>query len=559
MQVKQKVIGTTYFDAIVVGAGFAGVYSVHKLRGLGLSVRALEAGDGIGGTWYHNRYPGARCDIESLDYSYSFSEELQQEWPWTERYASQPEILEYINHVADRFGLREDIQLNTRVTGATFDEAEERWTVTTEAGEVFSAKYAIMATGVLSVAQVPSVAGLESFGGEWYHSGDWPHEGVNVEGKRVGVIGTGSSATQMIPLLAEQAEQLYVFQRTPNFTMPAQNHPMKSEVEKEWKANYSERRKFAWASGFGHNQVTNPKSGKEVSAEERRAELENRWDLGGLYMMRAFRDILTDAEVNDEAAEFVREKIRGIVADPGTAEALSPRGLYIGTKRLCSGTNYYETYNRPNVTLVDVKKSPIERVVPSGIRTASGDYELDVLVFATGFDAMTGAMKNINPTGRNGVRLMDVWHAGPHTYLGLSVAGFPNMFILAGPGSPSVFSNMVTSIEQHVEWVAACVSHMQSAGHSTIEATVEAQEKWTEHVAELASKTLYADSRNTWFYGANIPGKPQVFMPYLGGVGQYHKRITEVAAAGYEGFRFDAGSSSSSELVWESQEKRAGT
>lgn len=549
MQDKQKAAQVRHFDAIVVGAGFAGVYSVYKLRSLGLSVRGFDAGDGIGGTWYHNRYPGARCDIESLDYSYSFSEELQQEWPWTERYASQPEILEYINHVADRFDLRKDIQLNTRVTGATFDEVEERWTVTTEAGEVFSAKYAIMATGVLSVAQVPSVAGLESFDGEWYHSGDWPHEGVDVNGKRVGVIGTGSSATQMIPLLAEQAEQLYVFQRTPNFTMPAQNYPMKPEVEKEWKANYSERRKFAWLSGFGHNQVTNPKSGKDVSAEERRAELENRWELGGLYMMRAFKDILTDAEVNDEAAEFVREKIRGIVADPETAEALSPRGLYIGTKRLCSGTAYYETYNRPNVTLVDVKKSPIERVVPKGLRTADADYELDVLVFATGFDAMTGAMRNINPTGRDGLRLMDVWQAGPRTYLGLSVAGFPNLFILAGPGSPSVFSNMVTSIEQHVEWVAACVSHMQAAGHSTIEATLEAQDKWTEHVAELASKTLYADSRNTWFYGANTPGKPRVFMPYLGGVGNYHKRITDAAAAGYEGFRFDAGSSSSSESL----------
>lgn len=530
-----------YFDAIVVGAGFAGIYSVYRLRELGLSVRGLEAGDGIGGTWYHNRYPGARCDIESLDYSYAFSDELQQEWRWTERYASQPEILEYINHVADRFDLRQDIQLNTRVSGATFSEAEDRWTITTEAGEVFSAKYAVMATGVLSVAQVPSMTGLESFDGPWYHSGDWPKGGVEVAGKRVGVIGTGSSATQMIPLLAEEAEHLYVFQRTPNFTMPAQNYAMKPEVEREWKASYAERRKFAWASNFGHNQVSNPKSGKEVTSEERLAEFENRWELGGLYMMRAFKDILTDADVNDEAAEFVREKIRDIVADPQTAEALSPRGLYLGTKRLCSGTNYYETFNRSNVTLANVKDAPIERVIPSGIRTAGGDYEVDVLVFATGFDAMTGAMRRINPVGRNSVNLAEAWSAGPRTYLGLTVAGFPNMFILAGPGSPSVFSNMVTSIEQHVDWVATCVAHMESEGRSTIEATVEAQDNWTEHVSDLASKTLYAHSRNSWFYGANTPGKPVVFMPYVGGVGNYHKRITEVAAAGFEGLRFDAG------------------
>lgn len=543
MQESKKIQSEQYFDAIVVGAGFAGVYSVHKLRGLGLSVRGLEAGDGIGGTWHHNRYPGARCDIESLDYSYSFSDDLQQEWSWTERYASQPEILKYINHVADRFDLRKDIQLNTRVNGATFNETENRWTFTTEAGEVLSAKYAVMATGVLSVAQVPSVPGLESFAGEWHHSGDWPQGGVDVEGKRVGVIGTGSSATQMIPLLAEQAEHLHVFQRTPNFTMPAQNYPMKPEVEREWKASYPERRKFAWASNFGHNQVSNPKSGKDVTAEERLAELENRWELGGLYMMRAFKDILTDPEVNDEAAAFVRDKIRGIVADSESAEALSPRGLYLGTKRLCSGTNYYETFNRQNVTLVNVKDAPIERVIPAGVQTASQDYELDVLIFATGFDAMTGAMNRINPTGRGGVPLMDAWAAGPQTYLGLTVAGFPNMFILAGPGSPSVFSNMVTSIEQHVEWVGNCVAHMESEGRTTIEATVEAQDKWTEHVSDLASRTLYAHSRNSWFYGANVPGKPVVFMPYVGGVGNYHKRITELAAAGFTGFRFDAGSS----------------
>ncbi|WP_127601192.1 flavin-containing monooxygenase [Nitratireductor alexandrii] len=500
------------FDAIVVGAGFAGVYSVYKFRELGLSVKALEAGDGVGGTWFHNRYPGARCDIESLDYSYSFSNELQQEWHWTERYASQPEILAYINHVVDRFDLRRDIQLNTRVIKAEFNDQTQRWHIETDAGEAYEAKYVVMATGVLSVAQVPSMAGLETFKGQWFHTGDWPKDGIDVRGKRVGVIGTGSSATQMVPILAEQAQHLYVFQRTPNYTMPAQNHPMKPDIERDWKAHYPERRKFARASGFGHNQVTNHKSGKEVSDAERRTELENRWDLGGLYMMRAFKDILTDPQVNEEAAEFVRNKIRAIVKDPETAEALCPKDLYIGTKRLCSGTYYYETYNRNNVSLVNVKQSAIKQITETGLELENGDaYELDVIIFATGFDAMTGALNRINPKGRGGVPLRQAWAHGPQTYLGLTVHGFPNMFIIAGPGSPSVFSNMVTSIEQHVEWVADCAAYMQQNGLATIEASEAAQTAWTQHVNEMANKTLYAYSKNTWFYGANTPGKPVVW------------------------------------------------
>lgn len=539
MQEKSQGHAVQYFDAIVVGAGLAGVCAVYRLREMGVSVRALEAGGGVGGTWYHNRYPGARCDIESLDYSYSFSDELQQEWHWSERYAGQPEILRYINHVADRFDLRKDIQLDTRVTQASFDETQERWIFITDTGETFSAKYAVMATGVLSVAQVPSMKGLEDFKGEWFHTGDWPQQGVEVQGKRVGVIGTGSSATQLIPLVAENAGHLYVFQRTPNYTMPAQNHPMKPEIEKDWKANYPERRKFAWASGFGHNQVSNHLSGKEVSPEERLAELENRWALGGLYMMRAFKDILVDPEVNEAAAEFVRGKIRATVSDKETAEALSPRNLYIGTKRLCSGTNYYETFNRENVTLVNVQDKPIDCVTAKGLRLAGdAEYELDILIFATGFDAMTGAMNKINPVGRNGLPLRQAWAAGPRTYLGLCVAGFPNMFVITGPGSPSVFSNMVTSIEQHVEWIVDCIAHMRSHGLSAIEPSLQAQDEWTEHVTDAAGKTLYAQSTNSWFHGANIPGKPVVFMPYVGGVGNYYRKITQVADNGYEGFDF---------------------
>lgn len=527
------------FDAIVVGAGLAGVYAVYKLRQIGLSVRVLEAGGGVGGTWYHNRYPGARCDIESLDYSYSFSDELQQEWSWSERYASQPEILRYINHVVDRFDLRPHIQLNTTVVAASYDEEEHVWLFETSTGESFVANYAVMATGVLSVAQVPSMKGLEDYRGRWFHTGDWPEEGVDVAGRRVGVIGTGSSATQLIPLVAEEADHLYVFQRTPNYTMPAQNHPMRPEVEKDWKANYPERRKFARASGFGHNQVTNHRSGKEVTEEERRTELENRWQLGGLYMMRAFKDILTDEEVNEEAAEFVRNKIRSIVKNPETAEALCPQNLYIGTKRLCSGTYYYETFNRENVSLVSLKDVAIERITASGVQLTDGrEYELDVLIFATGFDAMTGAMNRINPRGRHGVTLKEAWAAGPHTYLGLCMADFPNMFVITGPGSPSVFSNMVTSIEQHVEWIADCIQHMRASGYAAVEATVDAQEQWTQHVSEAAGRTLYAKSRNTWFHGANIPGKPVTFMPYVGGVGNYYNKILEVAREGYKGFQF---------------------
>lgn len=528
------------FDAIVVGAGLAGVCAAYKLREQGVSLRVLEAGSGVGGTWYHNRYPGARCDIESLDYSYSFSEDLQQEWRWSERYAGQPEILRYINHVVDRFDLRKEIQLDTRVETARFDEARERWIFTTDTGETFEAKYAVMATGVLSVAQVPSMKGLDEFRGEWFHTGNWPRQGVHVQGKRVGVIGTGSSATQLIPIVAEEAGHLYVFQRTANYTMPAQNHPMNPEVEREWKQNYAERRKFAWASGFGHNQVTNHLSGKEMAPEARLAELENRWRLGGLYMMRAFKDILTDPEVNEIAAEFVRGKIRDTVEDEKTANALCPRDLYIGTKRLCSGTRYYETFNRENVTLVNVKDQPIDGITARGVRLADGsEYELDVLIFATGFDAMTGAMNKINPVGRNGVALRQAWAEGPRTYLGLCVAGFPNMFVITGPGSPSVFSNMVTSIEQHVEWIVGCIDHMRAHGLGSIEPSVQAQEAWTRHVTEAAAKTLYARSTNSWFHGANIPGKPVVFMPYVGGVGNYYKKITQVARNGYEGFRFD--------------------
>lgn len=523
-------------DAVVVGAGFAGVYSLYRLRRLGFTAQVFEAGSDIGGTWYHNRYPGARCDIESLDYSYSFDDDLQQEWHWSERYASQPELLAYIKHVAKRYDLNRDIRTDSKVVSAVFDDGTSRWEVRTDDGIVVSARFCILATGVLSVAQVPQVPGLESFEGDWYHTGDWPREGVDVSGKRVGVVGTGSSGTQLIPLVAEQCDHLYVFQRTPNFCMPAQNHPMDPEVEREWKAEYPERRRKARVSSFGHNQVSNDKRAMEVSAAERQAEFERRWQLGGLYMMRAFTDILVDPVANEEAAEFVRGKIREIVRDPEVAELLTPRGFHFGTKRLCSGTGYYETYNRDNVTLVDVRRSPIVQIAPQGLQTEDAEYELDVIVFATGFDAMTGSHLRIDVRGTGGVPLREKWAHGPRSYLGVATAGFPNLFIVAGPGSPSVFSNMVNSIEQHVEWITSCIEQVSLRGGTRIEATDEAEQAWVEHVNEVANRTLYPKSPNSWFFGANTPGKPRVFMPYIGGVGNYRQKADDVAAKDYDGF-----------------------
>lgn len=524
-------------DVVIVGAGFAGLYMLYKCRQLGLKAVVLESADGIGGTWYHNRYPGARCDIESLDYSYSFSEELQQEWHWTERYASQPEILSYIEHVADRFDLNRDIRLNTRVIGAEFDENTARWAIITENGDTLATRYFVMATGVLSAAQVPDIPGRDSFEGEWYHTGSWPHEEVDFTGKRVAVVGTGSSGTQLIPIVAESASELYVLQRTANFCMPAQNRPLDPELERDWKAHYPERRAFARSSNFGHNQLSNPLSGKEASAKERRAEFERRWELGGLYMMRAFKDIMTDADVNLDAVSYVHEQIDALVNDPATSDVLKPKDLFIGTKRLSSGTNYYETFNRGNVSLIDVAADPIKRIQGHSIELDSGRrMEVDVIIYATGFDAMSGSMLRIDPVGRKALTLSEHWSGGPRTYLGITVAGFPNMFIIAGPGSPSVFSNMVNSIEQHVEWVAAAMSYLDDHGFATLKATSEAERDWVQHVNDIAERTLYRHARKTWFYGANTPGKPVVFMPYLGGVNNYVTHIASIAENGYTGF-----------------------
>lgn len=520
-------------DAVIVGAGFAGLYALHRLRSMGLQVRVLERGNGIGGTWFWNRYPGARCDVESLEYSYQFSEELQQEWEWSERYATQPEILRYIEYVADRFDLRRDIRLHTRVVAAAYDESRRRWRVETEGGESYAARFCIMATGCLSSTNLPALEGLERFGGRWYHTGDWPHEGVDFSGQRVGVIGTGSSAIQSIPLIAEQAQHLWVFQRTPTFSVPAHNRPLDPEEQRRIKADYAELRRRASQQPFGFDTGVSETSALAVSPEERQRQYELRWARGGLPFLGAFADLLFSPEANRTAADFVRAKIRELVADPEVAALLSPQQM-IGCKRLCVDTAYFETFNRPNVTLVDVGAAPIEEITASGLRTVRGDYALDSLVFATGFDAMTGSLLKIDIRGRDGLRLEDAWAAGPRTYLGLASAGFPNLFMVTGPGSPSVLTNMLPSIEQHVNWIADCIAHLDAQGAAAIEALPDAQEEWVLHVNAVAGATLLLGC-NSWYLGANVPGKPRVFMPLLG-YPEYVAKCAEVAARAYEGF-----------------------
>jgi cyclohexanone monooxygenase len=521
------------FDAVVVGAGFAGLYMLHKLRGLGLAVRVYEAGGGVGGTWYWNRYPGARCDVESIEYSYGFDEELEQQWEWTERYAAQPEILRYLEHVADRFDLRRDIVFNTRVSSATFDDDANRWTIRTEHGDEVAAQFLIMATGCLSAANIPHLDGMDDYGGRIFHTGRWPHEPVDFTGLKVGVIGTGSSAIQSIPIIAEQADELVVFQRTPNYSVPAHNRPLTREELAEAKRNYRDLRRANRRSmvGFGGWLAPSEHSALAVDDETRRKILDERWERGGLTFLGGFTDSLLLPEANEMVAEYVRGKIRGIVKDPVVAEKLSPKQV-IGCKRLCVDTGYFDTFNRDNVRLVDINDDPIERLTKTGLETKGESFDFDVIVFATGFDAMTGALLKVDIRGSDGVSLREAWAEGPKTYLGLSVPRFPNMFTITGPGSPSVLTNMVTSIEQHVEWIADCITHVGNLGR--IEATQEAAEAWVEHVNMIASFTLFPTC-NSWYLGANIPGKKRVFMPLIG-FQPYDERCQDVAAKGYEGF-----------------------
>lgn len=521
-------------DVVVVGAGIAGLYQLYRLRGLGLSAVVFEAGDGVGGTWFWNRYPGARCDVESLSYSYSFSPELEQEWVWSEKYPTQPEILRYLDHVADRFDLRGGITFDTRVTSAVYGNG--RWLVGTDTGESVSAQFVIMATGCLSASKTPEVPGIESFRGKTFHTGHWPREGVDLTGQRIGVIGTGSSGIQSIPLLAKQAFDMTVFQRTPNFSMPAGNRPLDDTEIAEMKTDYRAWRAAQRTSGFGVPVPAATQSALEVAADERTAVYQAGWDRGSLVgILTAYTDMITDKDANDTAAEFVRTKIRSIVTDPDVAETLSPRSFPFGTKRPCLDSGYYETFNAEHVHLVDLRKTPLIEVTETGVRTSEASYEFDAIVFATGFDAMTGALAAIDIRGIDGVSLAEKWGEGPRTYLGVAIAGFPNLFTVTGPSSPSVLSNMMVSIEQHVEWITDCITFVRTHGAAGIEATTDAEDEWVRHVEQTGNYTLYPTA-DSWYMGSNVPGKPRVFMAYIGGVGAYRQRCDDVAAKEYEGF-----------------------
>ncbi|MBV8806660.1 MAG: NAD(P)/FAD-dependent oxidoreductase [Sinobacteraceae bacterium] len=526
------------FDAIVVGAGFSGLYAIHKLRSGGLKVRAYEVASDVGGVWYWNRYPGARVDVESREYSYGFSEQLENEWRWSEQYASQPELLSYARHVADRFDLRRDIQFETRVTAAHFDEESGRWAVSTDRGDRVTARFMVMASGNLSVPKDIDLPGVGNFKGELYRTAVWPQHEVTFTGKRVGVVGTGSSGIQVVPVIAQQAKHLTVFQRTPAFSLPANNRPMTQDMVRDWLDHRVEYRRRQRQSAFGlvatdlvYRKVN------EVSKEECHRIFEERWGIGGFCIVGSFSDLLRDEAANNALAEFVRAKIRGIVKDPQLAEKLTPTDYPIFTKRPAVDSGFHQTFNRDNVTLVDLRCEPIETVTGKGIRAGGKDYELDMLVLALGFDAMTGALTRIDIRGRGGRRLKDEWANGPGTYLGLGVCGFPNLFLVSGPGSPSVLGNTIAGIEHNVDWIASCIAYMAQRQLRAVEPSRAAQESWMLEVRQAADSTLYPRTRS-WYMGDNVAGKPRMFMVYIGGWKTYLDRCDDVAAKGYEGFVF---------------------
>jgi cation diffusion facilitator CzcD-associated flavoprotein CzcO len=524
------------YDALVIGAGFAGLYMVYRLREAGFRVLGVEAGDGVGGTWYWNRYPGARCDSESMYYSYSFLPEFEQEWPLDQRYPTQPVILRYLQTVAERLNLLPDFAFGARVDSVRYDDAARRWSV--RAGDRLSvtARYVITATGALSAANRPRFEGAADFAGPQYSTSAWPSEPVDLTGLRVGLIGTGSSGVQVLPELAKQALSVTVFQRTAQFVTPARQGQLDPAMVALWKANYQEIRRRTKFTAGGIPIPSPLPTAQELSADERLAVCEEAWRRGGIWFLDGtFSDAVTSREANAIVADFVRFKIGQIVRDPAVAEKLKPSTHAWGTKRVPIGSDYYETYNRPNVSLVDLRADPIERITPGGIRTRSREHPLDVIVYATGFDALTGSITRLNVAGRDGDRLDDAWAAGPRTYLGLMVPRFPNLFTLTGPGSPGVVTNVPVAIEQHVEWVADLLGWLREHGHETIEATPEAAADWTAHVQEVADETLYPTA-DSWYMGANIPGKPRVFLPYIGGLGVYRRRCDQIAADGYPGF-----------------------
>ena len=527
---------TEEYDAVVLGAGFSGLYMLHRLREAGFSARVYEAAEDVGGVWYWNRYPGARCDVQSIYYNYSFSEELFNEWTWSSKFPEQPEILRYLNFVADKFDLRKDIQFITRITSAHYDEINNNWKINLSDGSTVLTKYFISGVGCLSAANIPNFKGLDTFQGDWYHTGHWPKEKVEMKNKRVGVIGNGSSGIQAIPVIAKEAGHLTVFQRTPQYTVPARNHTYKPEFIKKTKQNYAEIYKDMRETEIGQKIQVSNVSALSDTAEKRKEVFQKAWEEGGYAFSTTYYDIMINEEANNMAADFIRSKIKEIVRDPKVAEKLLPNYLY-GTKRTVMDTDYYETYNRENVTLVDVKQAPIVEITPTGIRTSEAEYDLDIIVFATGYDGMTGPLFKFDIRGKNGVSLKEKWEDGANvrTFLGLTTAGFPNFFMITGPESPSVLVNMLSAIEQHVEWISDCLEYLRNKGVETIEPTVEAEEKWSEHCREVAEQTLYVKT-DSWYTGANIAGKPRSFLIYLGGFPGYKQRCNEVASSGYNGF-----------------------
>jgi cyclohexanone monooxygenase len=524
-------------DAVVIGAGFAGMYTLFRLRQFGMTALVFERGSDVGGTWYWNRYPGARCDTESMTYSYSFSDELEQEWNWTERYATQPEILQYARHVADRFDLRRDIRFETSVTSVVYDNVLGRWLVKTDQGDSVAARFCITAVGCLSAAALPESPGLKDFKGQWFHTGQWPHESVDLQGKRVGVIGTGSSGIQTITAIAPLVKHLHVFQRTANYSIPAWNGPLDPKHRDKIKEHYKQWREDSRHAQIGIPFTSSGRMGTEDTIEMRDHAFEKAWADGGFNFVLTYPDLLTTLETNRSAAEFVEKKIRAKVKDPAVAELLIPKGYPIGTKRICVDTGYFETFNRDNVTLVDVKTNTIERITATGVQTATAHHELDVIIFATGFDAITGPLMKLDIRGRGGATLKAKWAHGPRTYLGVGSAGFPNLFTITGPGSPCVLSNMMVSIEQHVDWIVGCISHMQAHGVKTVEPTLEAEDQWVHTVNDIANSTLYPRA-DSWYTGSNIPGKVRIFAAYAGGVGTYRQVCEKIAQNGYDGFSF---------------------
>jgi len=519
-------------DVIIVGAGFSGLYMLYKMRKMNLKALIIERASDAGGTWFWNRYPGARCDIESIEYSYSFSDELQQEWNWSNRYSDQSEILDYINYVVKKFNLKENIVFNTSVKSATFDENLKNWIVETDS-KSYSSKFCVMATGTLSSIKQPNFDGLENFKGDWYVTGEWPHEKLDFTSKKVAIIGTGSSAVQSIPVIAEEAKNLTVFQRSPNYTIPANNRPLTEKELSNAKSSYDQIREKAkyTRAGIGYNQFEERKL-LDLSSEEIKKELSNRWKIGGQEIFTAgFTDVGVNVEANKIVADFVKSKIKEIVKDPNVAELLSPEDA-IGCKRLCADTNYFETYNRENVELIDLNSNPINSITENGILTKNKEFKFDTIIFATGFDAMTGALQAIDITGKNGKKLKQVWKDGPKSFLGLLINGFPNLFTVTGPGSPSVLTNMMVAIEQHVEWISDCINFLSKSNLNEVEADELFQIEWMDHIEEVAKNTLRYTC-NSWYVGANVPGKKRVFMPYAGGFGKYREKCDEIAENNY--------------------------